>query len=75
VKEYDGLELLVRFYDNHGALKQVSERTGVPVKILEKWMSGGSLPRENRDMLENCVDKEWTGKVMVEVGESIEQKQ
>jgi len=70
-EEYDGLELLVRFFANQGQLKKVEEKTGVPVKALSTWIDGGELPPQYRNMLERPVDPYWTGKIMVKIGDSL----
>lgn len=50
-KVHDGLQLLVRFYDNHGSLNQVAEKSGVPLKALREWLDGGALSDEHRKIL------------------------
>ncbi len=56
-KSYDGLELLVRFYYNHGALKQVSQRSGVSVDRLSLWLNGGELQSSDRKALEEITEQ------------------
>jgi hypothetical protein len=38
MKELDGLKSMVQFYANHGALKQIEDKTGVPVNKIESWL-------------------------------------
>ncbi len=59
----DGLEMLVRFYDNHGQLKPVSDKTGVPMTRLQKWLSGGKLLKSDKGKLCKDVDPSFTGEV------------
>jgi len=61
----DGLEMLVRFYDNHGQLKIVAKETGVPIKNLRSWLDGGNLSQGDRELLCKDVDPAWTGKVKI----------
>lgn len=61
----DGLEMLVRFYDNWGKLKQVSEKTGVPVKNLRVWLDGGELSESDRKLLSKDVKPPWDGPVKI----------
>lgn len=61
----DGLEMLVRFYDNHGSLKQVADNTGVPIKNLRKWLDGGSLSESDRKLLSKDVEPPWDGPVKI----------
>ena len=71
MKTFDGLKLLVQFYDNHGALKKVEEKTGVPASRIKKWLNGGELSKEDRELLEKPVDKQWTGEVMLNVADDL----
>ena len=61
----DGLEMLVRFYDNHGQLNKVANKTGVPIKNIQKWLNGGNLSKSDREKLCKDVDPKWTGKVKI----------
>ena len=54
----DGLKLLVQFYDNHGALLQVSLHSGVPQTKLREWLDGGKLSTKHRQMLGDCIPKQ-----------------
>ncbi len=64
-QERDGLEMLVRFYDNHNQLMMVEGRTGVPVCKIKEWLNGGKLSDTHRDLLSRNVAPEFTGKVKV----------
>ena len=48
---HDGLKLLVGFYANYGQLGKVTDKTGVPVDRLKKWLAGGELSQDDRDSL------------------------
>lgn len=65
MRQFDGLKLLVRFYENHGQLKQVSEKTGVAVGDIQAWLEGGKLSAENRVKLSKDVDPAFTGTIEV----------
>lgn len=65
MKEFDGLKLLVRFYENHGQLKQVAEKTGVPIPDIQSWLDGGELSTENRELLSKDIDPAFTGTIEV----------
>ena len=58
MKTFDGLKLLVQFYANNGALRQVEERSGVKVARLKGWLAGRfELTDEERKQLEQSADK------------------
>ncbi len=56
MKTYDGLKLIVSFYDNHGCLKQVSEKSGVSISVLGDWINRDiELSPEDRKKLETSA--------------------
>ena len=61
----DGLEMLVRFYDNHGSLKQVANKSGVTIENLRKWLDGGVLSESDRRLLSKDVEPPWNGPVKI----------
>jgi len=65
MQTYDGLKLLVQFYENNGALQKIEEKTGVPVLRIKKWLDDGELSEEDRGALEKPINKQWTGEIMV----------
>jgi len=65
MREFDGLKLLVKFYENHGQLKQVAEKTGVPISRIQAWLDGGELSEENRGLLSKDIDPAFTGTIEV----------
>jgi len=57
--------MLVRFYDNHGQLNQVADKSGVKLKNLRKWLDGEKLSQSDRDLLCKDVDPSFTGQVKI----------
>lgn len=49
---FDGIEMLVRFYANHGQLSKVEKTTGVPRERLKAWLDGSELLAKDRKALE-----------------------
>ena len=57
MKKHDGVKLACQFYANHGQLKLVELKTGVPVKRIENFLENNILSNQDRKKLER--QKEW----------------
>lgn len=57
VYKIDGVETAVRFYYNHGALRQISERSGVSVEDLRAWMEKGEISEEAYTAVNMAMDR------------------
>lgn len=47
----DGLKLMLQFYANHGKLRLVENKTGVPVRRIENFLENNILSKEDRILL------------------------
>jgi hypothetical protein len=62
-KIFDGLKLLVQFYANHGALKQIEDRSGIQTARLKEWLDGKfSLTENERQKLLDAQDTDEESK-------------
>ena len=51
MKVQSELRLLLQFYANHGQLRLVHAKTGVPIKEIEKYLETGTISGENKKRL------------------------
>jgi predicted xylose isomerase-like sugar epimerase len=54
VKVFDGTQLTVQFYANHGSLRQVAEQTGVSINALKRFADTGEISQEQRKKIEDA---------------------
>ena len=48
---FDGVKLMVQFYDNNRALHKVQETTGIPIKRLQNFLDNDILSEKDRETL------------------------
>ena len=54
---FDALRVAVQFYRNHGALRQVHDRSGVSIAALERFANTGEISPRQRELLEQAQEK------------------